>query len=448
MGDSVTGDPTRPTSRWRAGVRLAAYGLLALAALAAAGVPASAEDLRGRWYFGVNIGFLSTTDDVRSNAHINIGPAGDDGIPFTGDPNELVRCDETNLNQGPVTCDARPDHLLARELTIEETFKLDLTGGYGLSSWLSLQVDASYFKGDVGPVDGFARQFYPHAVDPNFNPVPTSIARSEESFPIIAGQITEIPVSITGVVRFRKDSTLNPYVGAGAGIIFAQMDVSGDVGALNQRLNAMHIQAAANEFGENLNPVGGSAADGTIPFQYPLVVDVDDAFEWHLTGGIEYFFNDRLSMVFDAKYMFADQSLELLFGDQDQVNMQILPEQLFRADGSVKLFVGNEGGQGAEAPNPFCIDSPNAPAFDGGGASGGGCPTMGGNESTRVSCTANSVGDFDGDGARPGDPDICYNRGIWNAAPFNTPPIGQVVVQGGEIDLTGFSVAVGMRFHF
>ena len=387
---------------------------------------------------------MSTTDDIRSNAVINIGPVGDDGIPFSGDPNEAVRCEETG-DFSNVICDPRPDHLLAREMTIEETFKLDLTAGYGLTSWLSLQVDASYFNGDVGPVDGFTRQFFPRVVDPNFNPIPTTIARSEEAFPIIVGQITEIPVSITGVVRFRKDSTLNPYVGAGAGIIFAQMDVSGDVGGLNERLTAMHISGALNEFGENLNPSGGEPSASTIPFQYPLVVDVDDAFEWHLTGGVEYFFNDRFSMVFDAKYMFADQSVELIFGDQDQVNMQILPEALFREDGSVKLFVGRETGGGEAPPNPLCSDSPNAPIFL--TSQGTGCPVNPAPD-TRVSCTANSVGDFDGDGVRPNDPDLCYHRNTWNEGPFFTPPTGTVVLQGGTIDLTGFSLAVGMRFHF
>src|SRR5262245_58672534 len=236
-------------SRMMAWGRVCVCGLAAAAAFGLAAGRAHAEDLARRWYFGGSLAFLSTTDDIRPNATINVGPPGDDGIPFTGDRNESIQCVETG-GFSQVFCDPRPDHLLSREMTIEETLKLDLTGGFGLTSWLSLQVDASYFKGDVGPVDAFTRQFYPHAPDPNFNPVPTGLTRSEESFPILAGQITEIPVSISGVVRFRQETSLNPYVGVGGGIIFAEMDVSDDVGALNRRLGNMHIKAASNEWGE------------------------------------------------------------------------------------------------------------------------------------------------------------------------------------------------------
>ena len=94
-------------------------------------------------------------------------------------------------------------------------------------------------------------------------------------------------------------------------------------------------------------------------------------------------------------------------------------EKLFRPDGSLKIFNNK-----SQPPNPF---DPNNP-------------------STHVQCQGNTVGDFDGDGHAD---DQCYNTNSIAASPSGvSSPDGFLGVQGGKIDLTGFSVAVGVRFHF
>jgi outer membrane protein with beta-barrel domain len=411
--------------------------MVSLLLLAVTG-PARAEDLKSRWYFGGNLSFLSTTDDIRSNAGIIIGPFGDDGIPFTGDPNEEQGCTGAATH---VFCDPRPDDLLARADSVEETFKYDLTAGYGLTSWLSLQLDASYFRGDVGPVDVFLRDSIPAASTSDPTALNT-VRRNEFVIPTQAGRLTEIPVSLTGIVRFRKDSPLNPYIGLGGGMIFSQMDRSPDVDRLNIRLTKMRIQDIRNELDDSIvtSSVGNLTADGRVPFTYPLAVNVQDAFEWHLIGGAEYFFNDRFSVVFDARYAFVDKAINLDMRGQDQINLAIFSEGLFRSNGSTKIF--NSTGQ---APNPLCSDSPNAPIK---GASQNGCP-VNPPAAQRVTCDPGAVGDFDGDGNQggTGGPDFCYNAQIYTGTGLDGPR-GYVVVQGGKIDLSGFSVAVGMRFHF
>ncbi|HKY33418.1 MAG TPA: outer membrane beta-barrel protein [Candidatus Polarisedimenticolia bacterium] len=417
---------------------LPVLGIFAVAVFSGTG--AMAEDLKGRWYFGGNLSFLSTTDDIRSNASIIIGPLGDDGIPFTGDMNEEQGCTSASAN---TFCDPRPDDLLARETAIEETFKIDGTVGYGMTSWLSLQFDVSYFKGDVGPVDVFYRSTFPQAGITGLN---VTVGNRDNVVPVQAGEITEIPVSLSGIIRFRKDSPLNPYVGVGAGMIFAQMDVSEDVFAANRRFGAMRIIGATNEFSDDITPPsqGALKADGRVPFQWPITVNVDDAFEWHLTGGAEYFINDRFSMVFDARYTFADQSIEINLAGENQVDIATFPEELFRADGSVKYFRGPATG----APNTLCSDAfvegdPNTTADD---KFGVGCNASSG-PSARVTCNPGPSPDLDNSGVVPMDPDVCYNTVIFNGA-RSPAPRGDVVVQGGRIDLTGFSVAVGLRVHF
>jgi hypothetical protein len=422
--------------------RLGGWLALAIGCILAMTSPAHAEDLKNRWYFGGNISFLSTTDDIRSNSAIIIGDPGDDGIPFTGDPNEDQGCLDSSIGGSGPFCDPRPDDLLSRETSIEETFKLELNAGYGLTSWLSLQFDASYFKGDVGPIDAFVRQPFLGTNIPDTPPA--FVGLDERVISVQAGKITEIPVALSGVIRFRKDSPLNPYLMVGAGMIFAEMDVSSDVAELNARLGQDRIKGVFNETNGDILPTEFAAVkiDGRVPFQWPVTVNVDDAFEWHLGAGAEYFFNDKLSFVFDARYMFADQGVEISLAGEDQVNFLIFSENLFRPDGSVRFFV-NTG----SAPNTLCTDAevtdPNGVVTRGSNCAANDPPDK------RVTCGVPAVGDFDNSGAVPGDPDICYNNNLY-ASPTagSNRPEGLVVVQGGKIDLSGLSVAVGMRFHW
>lgn len=410
---------------------------------------ASAEDLKGKWYLGGNISFLSTFDDIRSNSNVIIGNFGDDGIPFTGDPNEDQGCLDQSVEQTSPFCDPRPDDLLSRESAIEETFRFEVTAGYGMTSWFSLQFDASYFEGDVGPIDTFVRQPFLGSNLPNTPP--GFVGLEERTIPVQAGTITEIPVSLSGVIRFRKDSPLNPYVMVGAGMLFAEMDVSGDVASLNARLDGARIRFARNEYNETLVPpeFQGDNIDGTVPLLWPVNVNVEDAFEWHLGAGAEYFFNDRFSMIFDARYMFANQSVNITLGGEDQVDYIIYSENYFRPDGSLKFFVNT-----AEAPNSSCEEALVRDANGTITRVGRGCSATGDDApGARVDCDSpgggGSVGDFDNSGSISNDPDVCYNKNLYQASGAGADrPDGIFVVQGGKIDLDGLTIAIGARFHW
>ena len=102
---------------------------LASLALAVSFGTIHADDLKGKWYFGANVSFLSTSDSIRSNAALDNDP--------------------------------RPDDFESQEGAVDEAFKYDLTGGFGLTGWLSLQLDVSYFKSDVSSVRGFLRDALP-----------------------------------------------------------------------------------------------------------------------------------------------------------------------------------------------------------------------------------------------------------------------------------------------
>jgi len=435
------------------------FALMCFVVLVLAASPARGEDLRQRWYFGANLSYLSTIDDVRNNAAIIFTEQyGDDGIPFTGDPNEIQGCGQFGSDTfGDPFCDPRPDDLLERDNKIEETFYGMLTAGYGLTSWLNLQMDIGYFEGDMGPVDVFLRDVIPAtsaAADPNTGDIFRLVDR-QISEPAEFGTIREIPITLSGIIRFRKDSPLNPYIGAGLGVVFTDVDVSEDISALNERLASLRIKLVGNEFGRQISDADSS---GNLTNQWFVDAELEDAFQWHLNGGVEYFFNDRFSMIFDARYSFVNQDVHITLGGlQDQVDYIIFPETFFGEDGSTQIF--NSSGA---APNTTCLQTYNNilaglnPSYsintwnntpEGSQFNSFGCepsdPGTGNVTPSAGKVQCPNSRDFDADG----DTDRCY-ASLFPSPSGQPVPKATLVVQTGDIDLTAFSVAVGARIHF
>jgi len=237
-----------------------------------------------------------------------------------------------------------------------------------------------------------------------------------ESQPIKAGQVTEIPLLVNGIVRFRKDSNFNPYIGAGIGYLFTGLNESPSVPQLNTRLEKLHLTTITDEFGPNFGKVLTTPdSDGNAIFNYPASVKVDQGFEWQVVGGGEYFFNDRLSLVFDARYVVSGQQVTISMNGQDQINLTSFTEDLFRPDGSLKIYISSD-----TPPNP--VIDPNV-------------------SSNRFKCdfkTSPPPNDYNGDGKL----DACYGGSGF------VDPKERIVVQGGRIRLSNFNFGFGIRFHF
>jgi len=402
---------------------------LALLVFAAGTDTGRAEDVKGKFYFGGNLSVLVTTDNIRSNAALIIAPLGNDGAPFTGDKGEEISC---NTGRADVFCDPRPDDLLSRQTQLQQTLKFDGHFGYGLTSNLSIELDSGYYKGDITNFDVFTHKVVPstnNPLDPCLqagvnNPlgpgVPCDLKFGkihELKQPITAGQVTEIPVTINAIVRFRKDSNFNPYIGIGAGYLFTSLNEDPAVGALNNRLQKLHLITATDELGATFGrTLSTPDSDGNAIFRNPASVSVEQGFQWQVIGGGEYFYNDRFSLVFDARYVIADHAINISLNGQDQVDLTSFTEDMFRKDGSLRVFR-----EQAVAPNP--VIDPNV------------------STSTRYSCSPTLTPpprDYNGDGKI----DACYS------GPFATDPKETVVVQGGRIRLTNFSFGFGVRFHF
>jgi len=410
----------------------------ALAALAALCLPAQAEDTRGRWSIGLSGGILSTKDDIRSNASSLL--LEEHGVFNDFSDDVLVGGSDDN----------RQDDLLGRETSIQERQKFGLSIGYGLTSWLTLQFDAGYYRGDVSNLDTFrVGQRY---IDPdgdgfqNDDLVTTPFHDGSE--PISAGRLEQIPVSFSAVFRFRKDSPFNPILGAGVGMIFTDFEQSDDLQDLNNRIlegfgrtllygNATNMQeiydrhsnqiadtscaafatensapSLACSFGQEFldvlladplirdNPFlvefyraqyAPFIAREFIPTRPFITTEVENAFEYHFMGGAEYHFNERWSAFVTGRYEFTRANLKVRISDNGNlVTRNVTPD----ASQAIHFDTDQATFQFQSADNP----------------------------------STGTIGE--GAGLRPS---LTTER---------------ILVQGGEINLSGFTLAFGMRFTF
>lgn len=336
-----------------------------------------ANPSKDRWWFGASAGYHTTEASITPNA------------------------DESG--------DIRPDDYVSRDAAVDDTISYGLSAGFGMTERFTLQLDVGYFEGEIDGIDTYMVDTFPRVAPSNLN---VFLLPRETTESMTTGTLTEIPVSLSGVVRFMKDGPFNPYVGAGAGMVFTQIDAVGDIEALNARMGAMRIRAILDEKGHDVTPKEFFPLKGParVP-AFPMEVEVDDGVEFHLMTGLEYFPTEHLSIIADLRYSFVDQEVRIEMGGEDQVVLDIWSEEIFRDDGSVQYFRDNGG-----VPNPYRNNDPNQGT---------------------VNCSRNTTGDFDRDGHND---DYCYQGNTGT-------PLGDFLVQGGEINLSGFTLTLGMRFY-
>jgi len=396
-----------------------------------------------RWSFGAGLSFLSTSGSYANNAAIiNTKMFGEDGIPFTGDMGEVTTCTGLEIGYYPEVdpfCDPRPDDLIAREGTIEEPLGYGITVAFDVTQRFQLAFDANYYRSEVGPIDVYATETYPFI----FRDQVIELLDRDFKEPIPAGELTQIPLTLSGLVRLRPGKSIRPYFGAGAGVILSGFEQDDQVDDLQSRLETLRIRGYANEKGRNVTPFNNRSEfefdGGLLRFRDDIEVEVDDAHEWHLSAGLEYLIDDRFSLVFNAKYLFADGEVSIEIMGEDQLDIYTWPDELYHPDGSLAVFSPTGG-----PPNTLCFFA----------RSGYGCiddPTPGkrvtpvegtvvNNEPTGP-FTCPGRADFDANGSR----DYCYAEIL--KSDTGRDILGMWVIQGGEIEMSGYSFAIGLRVH-
>ena len=420
---------------------------LALVSVAVLGVDVTrAEDQRGRWTLGFGLSLQSTLDDVRNNASIVVSKE-----------NDSFRLPDGDLsNDRIIVFDPRADDLLNRETKVEERQRFEFSAGYGLNSWLSLQFDVGYYQGDVSPVDvqsSFERWAEPLNTSPEQFEVVTEIV----SLPITAGELTQIPVSLNAMVRFRKDSPFNPYLGIGMGYMFNDLEVNGSLDDINRQIlrgfnrvmqvptdestdTLINIQEVSVGFvsleNQNINEgeapnfvynvdcttIGSSDDQANIlnsctardpdpnraaalAGQSFLKTEVDDSFFWQFSLGADYHFNDRTSAYVVARYQVTNAKVNVSCTGPNTIvgrTGELEVNGVFEADQCIFRFISES--------NPALV-------------------TAAGEEiDNRFIRSALGSGS------------VRTDRGLTLQ--------DQILFQGGEIDLTAFTVGAGIRFTF
>ena len=310
--------------------RVEALAIVGLACLVS--IPcARAEDTKGKWQFGFGMSYYSTVDYIRSNADLAIasGSIGENGLPSVG------------------SVDERPDINIMNQASIHDDFMLDFRGSYGLTRWLALEAGVSYMSAPVGniefynnnvdqeissPTDTVVRQVSP-ACGPNastlsdcweWTPQSPNAVKHNTFLPV--GTITEIPVQLSGLVRFRPESPLNPYIGLGFGYIIADLK-HGD--EFNQAASVFSdpnfIVSSADEGEYTINNrcrrENGASCNSFHPG--PLEANVNNHWEWHAIGGVDYHTSDHFAFFVDARYVWTQGAVDIRTDDAHQVRFAI-----------------------------------------------------------------------------------------------------------------------------
>lgn len=300
--------------------------------------------------------------------------------------------------------DPRNDRALLGELEIKPAPRVTASVEYGINRFFFIEGSVGYQEGDLGDVE-LQVQFFKQPIDPRLD-------YEFVIFPIDAGTVTQVPLQLSAIARFRPKANFNPYIGAGVGYTFIGYDSSAELDTLSTRLDgakgAIAGLGSLQGFGGFIEP----AAEAYRPLS-GATVDARDTFTWHVAGGAEFGFKKRWAAFVDVRYVFASRTLDVKFNDQYELGVSV-PETLIQIEsfetyqspfGPMQITDGGlvDGGRLVPADDaPFGTDCAVDPA----------------------ACVF-SVGDLDGQV----DPGFYY-------------------IRGGSIKYGGPSAQVGIKFTF
>jgi outer membrane protein W len=289
---------------------------------------AFAEDTKGKWQFGFGLSYMATVDYIRSNADLAIASnvIDENGLPSVG------------------SVDERPDANLLNQPSIRDDFKLDFSASYGLTRWLALEAAVSYLEAPVGNIEFYNKNVHQGLTGngndsgviqcgPNLNSRcwdyhPNLPDETKHNSFLPVGQLREIPIHLSGLIRFRPESPFDPYIGAGFGYIMTKLTTGSQFNEAAETVSSLRVSTASEgEFTVNNRcnreglPIGVGCFDFT---PEPLQAKIRNAFEWHAVGGVDYYATDHFSVYVDARYVWTSGALDIRTDRAHQVRFAVL----------------------------------------------------------------------------------------------------------------------------
>ncbi|MFQ5767118.1 MAG: hypothetical protein ACE5ID_03940 [Acidobacteriota bacterium] len=288
------------------------------------GVVAQEEDAahgkRGRFWdrvrLGANISFLSGLDDLRSNSgntvvfrNINIESQAIRFEPrvMNGQVSLEPVVGNLNLNiDNDFIRDPRKDGGSFQDNGLEETPWIDLNATYDVKTWkagtLFVELDAGYYQGQVGNLEVAVDIAEQAILDPEKQDLRADdpFANFQFIFPTV-GDLTQTPISLSGLWQFRPRSPLRPYVGLGYGYMAADLSDSPSLQKLNSQLAGISYSWSRR---------GQFIASGILPAE-TITAKAKSAGMFVAQGGMEYNINRKWSVLFSTKFISTPARIEI-----------------------------------------------------------------------------------------------------------------------------------------
>lgn len=375
-------------------------------------VAAHAAPLGKKFRVSVSAGFFNARDDIPSDSanELNLVDPADLGV--------LVRQFQ----------DPRNDSSVFGSLDIQSAPLGTISGQYAVNDIFLVEGSAGYQRGDVGDIE----------VQVQFRGVPVlpEAPFNFATFRIPAGELTRVPIQLTGLARFRPRAKLSPYFGGGLGYSFIGFKPSEEFDQLSINMD--------NSIGgqTNLSP----SFPGTPALQPPpldqfadlegATVDARDTFELHVAGGAEFSIKPQWSIFLDMRYTVASRTLSVGFNGSEDLGIAV-PRLLdfttspvaSRSFGAMQISNGGlidagivgdcQAAVGDPARAQGCVPQRTAPA--------------------NINCALID--------AHAQNQQFCQEVFVAGAPDGELDP-GLYYVQGGNVDYDGFSYQIGFRYTF
>jgi len=364
--------------------RRASWLGVALALLAITGGPAlRAEEVEKKFRLGFAIEGYNTSDQLHSpspNVRTLFFPNGDfaDSV-----------------------FDPRNDSGAISDFGIQPQLGGVLSASYAFNRMWYMEASAGYRRGTVGNVEVQA-EF-------DLTPIPTQQRFGFRIFNLDGGTITQIPLQVTGGIRFRPKAALNPYLCAGVGYTFNSYEPSDEINLLSLRLD----ESVGGFRAISGTASGGEQFEPAASFEdlKGIEVDAQNAPEWHFGGGIEYSFKPKWVVYADARYTVHSGEFRMTVNGSNELGISVPADQK-RLDE-------------ADALGPFgTVQISNGGLIDGGSLE----PLPGSPADTDCSLT----------------PNACQLTG----PPDGIPDPGNYYVHAGNVRYDGASLRIGVKFTF
>ena len=354
----------------------------AVCLLLACATPSRAEEVEKRFRLAVSVGGYNTSDEVHSAA---------------GNRRTLFN---PNGEFEDRIVDPRNDSGALSDFGIEPQYGGVLSASYAINRLWYVEASAGYRRGTVGNVE----------VQAQFNRVviPVNQTFNFSVFNLDGGKITQVPLQVTGGIRFRPKAALNPFLCAGVGYTFISFEPSDEINELSLAMSTStggFARLAGTQF-------SGHSFDAatTIEALRGITVDVSNEPEWHAGGGLEYSFKRQWVAYFDARYTVYSGRFNMIVNGSGELGISVPSDQIIIT--------------APDAFGPFGAVSINS----GGIIDGGSIIPKVGFEGT--DCTA--------------EPGNC----VFAGPPDGVNDPGYYYVHAGKIRYDGASFQIGMKFTF